>query len=189
MYRYTGKRLDSGSGSLDTGARRFAPDSAHFLTPDLYHGALADLALGTDPLSQNRYSLAGGNPLSFIESDGHMAVADWGGGGSTSATPSPSSHAPVSSGGGQKKCDGWDLGCQAGQFAQGFKEGALELWDSGKALGGIAVSCVVGDSPICARRQDRGGFGIQARLRHWRIQKMIRNKFSGTLRRPVLRQV
>jgi len=82
-YRYGGKRLDSGSGTLDTGARRFGPDTAHFLQQDVFHGALSDLALGTDPISQNRYAMAGGNPLSFIEWDGHMAIADGGGGATT----------------------------------------------------------------------------------------------------------
>ena len=156
-YRYEGKRFDSGSGSVDTGARRFAPDSAHFLTPDLYHGALADLGLGTDPLSQNRYSLAGGNPLSFIETDGHVVTADGGGGAAYSATPPPTTHAPVSSGSSQKKCDPWDLVCQAGQFGQGFKEGVSELWESGKALGGIAVSCVKGDQSGCGDKLEAMG--------------------------------
>jgi hypothetical protein len=36
-----------------------------FLQPDLYRGALSDLSIGSDPLTQNRYSLAGGNPLSL----------------------------------------------------------------------------------------------------------------------------
>ena len=83
-YRYTAKRFDSGSGTLDMGARRFAPDTGRFLQDDVYRGALSNLALATDPLTQNRYSLAGGNPLSFVEVDGHMVVADGGGGAATS---------------------------------------------------------------------------------------------------------
>jgi RHS repeat-associated protein len=86
-YRYGAKRFDSGSGTLDTGARRFGPDTGHFLQQDVFHGALADLALGTDPISQNRYAMAGGNPLSYIEWDGHMALVD-GGGGGISVNPS-----------------------------------------------------------------------------------------------------
>ena len=75
-FRYTAKRFDTGSDSLDMGARRFSPDVGRFMQRDQYLGALSNLGLGSDPLTQNRYSLAGGNPLSFIESDGHRPVAD-----------------------------------------------------------------------------------------------------------------
>jgi RHS repeat-associated protein len=96
-YRYTAKRFDTGSGTLDMGARRFATGVSRFLQPDLFRGALSDLSIGSDPLTQNRYSLAGGNPLSFIEWDGHVPMADGsgtggagirGGGGSDSSGPS-----------------------------------------------------------------------------------------------------
>ena len=83
-YRYTSRRIDSGtapSGSLaapagaggyDMGARRYGPDIGAFLQQDLYYGALADLGLALDPLTQNRYALAGGNPISYVELDGHI---------------------------------------------------------------------------------------------------------------------
>jgi RHS repeat-associated protein len=83
-YRYTGKRFDSGSGSLDTGARRFDPASARFLQQDVFRSALGDLSLSLDPLTQNRYSLAAGNPVSFIEWDGHYVV--WDGDGTASSS-------------------------------------------------------------------------------------------------------
>ncbi|MDQ3328473.1 MAG: hypothetical protein M3506_08130, partial [Chloroflexota bacterium] len=70
-YRYTGKRYDSGSKTLDMGARQFSPDTGRFLQMDTYSGELQDMALGTDPLTQNRYALAAGNPISFVEVDGH----------------------------------------------------------------------------------------------------------------------
>jgi RHS repeat-associated protein len=54
-YRYSARRFDSGSGTIDMGARRFGPDVARFLQPDLFLGALADLGLSTDPLTGNRY--------------------------------------------------------------------------------------------------------------------------------------
>ena len=73
-YRYTGKRTDTGSGTLDMGARRFSPGSGSFLQQDAYDDALGDMSLSTDPLSQNRYSLAGGNPISFVETDGHRVA-------------------------------------------------------------------------------------------------------------------
>jgi RHS repeat-associated protein len=76
-YRYSGKRLDTGSGTLDMGARRFGPDTAQFLQEDVYQDALADLSLSTDPLTQNRYGLAGGNPVNFVEVDGHEPASSY----------------------------------------------------------------------------------------------------------------
>jgi RHS repeat-associated protein len=73
-YRYTSMREDSGSGSIDMGARRFAPDTARFMSSDFYGGALADVGLATDPLTQNRYAFAGGNPMSYVETDGHAFI-------------------------------------------------------------------------------------------------------------------
>ena len=73
-YRYSGKRLDSVSGTLDMGARRFGPDIHSFIQRDAYSSALGDLSLTFDPLTQNRYALAGGNPVSFIEWDGHGPI-------------------------------------------------------------------------------------------------------------------
>jgi RHS repeat-associated protein len=87
-FRYSGKRFDSGSGSIDMGARRFGPDTARFLQRDNFNGATADLGLSLDPLTQNRYALASGNPISFVEWDGHLFFADGGGGGAMSPTPS-----------------------------------------------------------------------------------------------------
>jgi len=75
-FRYSAKRADTGSGTLDMGVRRFGPDVSHFLTPDFFYGSLANLSLSIDPLTDNRYDLAGGNPISFAEWDGHMALAD-----------------------------------------------------------------------------------------------------------------
>jgi RHS repeat-associated protein len=96
-YRYAGKRLDSGQAtsansgaSYQMGVRRYGPDIGRFLQADVFAGALADLGLSLDPLTQNRYALAGGNPVSFIELDGHRALADGGGGGSPAPAPTPS---------------------------------------------------------------------------------------------------
>ncbi|HYZ75915.1 MAG TPA: RHS repeat-associated core domain-containing protein [Gaiellaceae bacterium] len=79
-YRFSGKRWDSGSATVDMGSRRFGPDTAHFFQNDLFGDALDDLDLSVDPLTDNRYALAGGNPVSFVEVDGHMVRADGGGG-------------------------------------------------------------------------------------------------------------
>lgn len=95
-YRYSGRRLDSGLATsatspagYDMGARRYGPDTGSFLQADIYYDALADLGLSTDPLTQNRYALAGGNPISYVETDGHIAIPDGGGGSSTTSTPPP----------------------------------------------------------------------------------------------------
>ena len=70
-YRYTNKRFDSGSGTLDMGARRFSPTVGRYLQQDFYYDATSDLGLSTDPITANRYALAGGNPVGYVESDGH----------------------------------------------------------------------------------------------------------------------
>lgn len=86
-YRYTGRRIDPISDTYDMGARRFGPDVSKFLQPDLFMNALADVSLSLDPLTQNRYALAGGNPVSYVEWDGHMVAADNTGNGSMNPAP------------------------------------------------------------------------------------------------------
>jgi RHS repeat-associated protein len=117
-FRYEAKRVDSGSNTVDMGARRFGPGAGQFLTPDLFYGALADLSLSVDPLTQNRYDLAGGNPITFGEWDGHLS------------------------------CDVCGSIFQAvtgikdpGAFAQGAKDGLGDLGQSALALGKLGVEC------------------------------------------------
>jgi RHS repeat-associated protein len=74
-YRYNSKRWDGGSGTYDMGFRDYDPGLNRFTTRDMYNGALADLGLGTDPYTGNRYAFASGNPTSGIEMDGHFAMA------------------------------------------------------------------------------------------------------------------
>ncbi|WP_418959587.1 DNRLRE domain-containing protein [Streptomyces tritici] len=71
-FRFNGARYDKGSGTYDMGFRNYDPGLNRFLTRDMYGGALADMALATDPFTGNRYSFAGGNPISFVELDGHL---------------------------------------------------------------------------------------------------------------------
>ena len=73
-YRYTGKRLDSGSATYDMGARRYSASVGRFLQYDVFYDALAGLRLASDVIAANRYSLAGGNPVTFVELDGHVAT-------------------------------------------------------------------------------------------------------------------
>ncbi len=75
-YRYAGKRLDTGNQGYFTGSRQYGPQTGRFLQQDVYMGALNDLSLSLDPLTQNRYGLAGGNPVSYVESDGHVPEGD-----------------------------------------------------------------------------------------------------------------
>jgi RHS repeat-associated protein len=98
-YRYTAKRYDTGSQTLDMGARRFDPTTQRFLQMDQYQGALANLTLSADPLTQNRYNLAGSNPLSAVEYDGHKLALDGGGGSSTTSSPPPTCTGSENSGG------------------------------------------------------------------------------------------
>ena len=114
-YRYTADRLDSGSQTYDMGTRRFDPSTERFLQMDQFQGALADLALSADPLTQDRYDLGTSNPLSGVEWDGHMLVAD--GGGGAAPAPQPATRAPSSPGSySPSGCMRFGLQCQG--FAQ-----------------------------------------------------------------------
>ena len=83
-YRFNGKRWDAGSGTYDMGFRDYNPGLNTFTTRDMYNGALADMGLGIDPFTSNRYAFAAGNPISRIELDGHMALDSPSGGGAPS---------------------------------------------------------------------------------------------------------
>ncbi|MGW0998330.1 golvesin C-terminal-like domain-containing protein [Streptomyces sp. NPDC002523] len=71
-FRFNSARWDAASGTYDMGFRNYDPGLNRFLTRDSYGGALADMALATDPFTGNRYAFAGGNPISFVELDGHL---------------------------------------------------------------------------------------------------------------------
>ena len=150
-YRYTSKRMDSGtaassaptvatgSSGYDMGARRFGPDLGGFLQQDMFEGSLGDLGLATDPLTQNRYALAGGNPVSFMELDGHMAIADGGGGGSSTPNPSTSSGGSSTSSRSSSSGDGGDGGGLLGALQKAgdwIKEHKAEI--VGTAVGFVA---------------------------------------------------
>ncbi|MFD5858844.1 golvesin C-terminal-like domain-containing protein [Streptomyces chartreusis] len=80
-YRFNSKRWDGQSGTYDMGFRDYSPGLNRFTSRDMYNGALADMGLGADPYTGNRYAFGGGNPTSFIELDGHMLAPLEGGGG------------------------------------------------------------------------------------------------------------
>lgn len=70
-YRFSGHRFNGTTGTYDMGFRDYSPDLNRYLTRDMYNGAFADMALGSDPWNTNRYALSGGNPASIIDLDGH----------------------------------------------------------------------------------------------------------------------
>ncbi|MFR9755052.1 DNRLRE domain-containing protein [Streptomyces sp. TR06-5] len=76
-YRFNAQRYDDGSGTYDMGFRNYDPGLNRFLTRDMFGGALADMDLTTDPYTGNRYAFAGGNPLTFVELDGHLFGMSW----------------------------------------------------------------------------------------------------------------
>ncbi|MFF3467449.1 DNRLRE domain-containing protein [Streptomyces sp. NPDC002619] len=88
-YRFNAKRWDAQSGTYDMGFRDYNPGLNRFTTRDMYNGALADMGLGIDPYTGNRYAFGGGNPTSFIEVDGHTSCDITGtcGGGKQRETP------------------------------------------------------------------------------------------------------
>lgn len=75
-YRFNAKRWDVSSGTYDMGFRDYDPDMNRFTTRDMYNGALADMSLGVDPYTNNRYAFTGGNPVNRFELDGHMLCSE-----------------------------------------------------------------------------------------------------------------
>jgi RHS repeat-associated protein len=73
-YRFEGFYYDSGVQTYDMLARPYRPNSGQFLVSDRFEQALGDQQLAADPLTQNRYAFAGGNPTSNVEYDGHGCI-------------------------------------------------------------------------------------------------------------------
>jgi RHS repeat-associated protein len=72
-FRFQGFYYDAGIKSYDMQAREYQPIAGRFTTPDRFESGAADYALQADPLTQDRYAFAAGNPIDNIESDGHGA--------------------------------------------------------------------------------------------------------------------
>lgn len=70
-FRFEGFYYDSGVKTYDMHARHYRPESRRFLSRDQYASGAGDQTLQADPLTQNRYAFAGGNPVTNIEFDGH----------------------------------------------------------------------------------------------------------------------
>ncbi|HWT92953.1 MAG TPA: RHS repeat-associated core domain-containing protein [Solirubrobacteraceae bacterium] len=69
--RFQGFYFDSGVRTYDMRARSYLPSAGRFLTQDRFEDSTGDFNLASDPLTQNRYAFAGGNPVSNVEFDGH----------------------------------------------------------------------------------------------------------------------
>lgn len=85
-YRFNSDRTDPTTGDIDMGFRTYRPGINNFLTPDYFNGALANMQLDADPWNTNRYTYAGGNPITRVELDGHYASSDTSGSGATGAS-------------------------------------------------------------------------------------------------------
>ena len=70
-FRFEGFYYDAGVKTYDMRARSYRPDVGRFLSQDRYESAAGDQLLQSDPLTQNRYAFAGGNPVNNVEFDGH----------------------------------------------------------------------------------------------------------------------
>lgn len=77
-YRFNAKRWDANSSSYDMGFRDYSPGLNRFLTRDMYNGALADMNLGLNPYTSNRYAFTAGNPINRLDGDGHGTIPDGG---------------------------------------------------------------------------------------------------------------
>lgn len=92
---YRGARRDRTTGNYQFGARTYDPAKAAFLTPDSYRNAQPDanLALGTDPLTRNRYGYVNGDPVNYADPSGHeprpTADGGWSGNGCAQGCTAP----------------------------------------------------------------------------------------------------
>ena len=67
-FLFTGEQLDKETGNYYLRARYYSPATTRFLSHDTYDGKLID------PLSQNHYLYAGGNPVMYVDPSGHVSM-------------------------------------------------------------------------------------------------------------------
>ena len=71
-FRFESFYYDSGIKQYDMRARNYRPEIGRFTSQDRFESASKDFNLQADPLTQNRYAFAGGNPVNRVEFDGHF---------------------------------------------------------------------------------------------------------------------
>ena len=69
-YRFQSKRLDGGFNTYDMGARRYSLTTSRWQQQDQYYDADQDWA-SRDATTADGTSLRGGNPVNYVEADGH----------------------------------------------------------------------------------------------------------------------
>lgn len=111
---FQGAHTDEDTDRLLLGSRQYDPQTQRFTTPDYFVQGPANLSLGTDPLTGNRYVFAAANPVAFYD-DGH-APSDSGGGG-----PCRSCGGSGGSGGGS---GGWEDGWWGDRVRDSVASGA-----------------------------------------------------------------
>jgi RHS repeat-associated protein len=72
-FRFQGFSYDDTVDAYDMQARPYSPGWGRFLGLDVFEDAAGDMALQSDPLTNNRYAFTGGNPINNLEFDGHCA--------------------------------------------------------------------------------------------------------------------
>ena len=77
-FRFESFYFDSGVKQYDMRARNYRPEIGRFTSQDRFESAAKDFNLQSDPLTQNRYAFAGGNPVNRVEFDGHDIIDDVG---------------------------------------------------------------------------------------------------------------
>ncbi|WP_249669914.1 RHS repeat-associated core domain-containing protein, partial [Polycladospora coralii] len=75
-YRYSGKRWDPNTESYDLGFRNYFPGTGRFMSPDSYTNAKEHVGLFMNAMTNSLYSYTDGNPISYIDPDGHIPVTD-----------------------------------------------------------------------------------------------------------------
>jgi RHS repeat-associated protein len=74
---YQAAQTDEDSGNILLGPRIYDPTTDRFTTADSFVSGGADMALGTDPLTGNRYVFAAANPVAYYE-NGYMPLYECG---------------------------------------------------------------------------------------------------------------
>ncbi|MBD1372153.1 DNRLRE domain-containing protein [Hazenella sp. IB182357] len=75
-YRYGGMPWDSNTENYDLGFRNYSPSLGRFTSPDSYNNASAHAGLSLETINNNLYAFTGGNPVSYMDWNGHDPTGD-----------------------------------------------------------------------------------------------------------------